>query len=140
MIDAINRQSTVLPGDFTGTLKAQNLDQAAEQFEAMFLRSMMQQMRKAADALAADDDPFNSKQQRMMRDFYDDKLASQLASQRSSGIATMLINQLDPQVKGMERALKIEGENVASDSVEAQKPVELETPVIPVLSRGQESL
>lgn len=69
MIDAINRQSTVLPGDFTGTLKAQNLDQAAEQFEAMFLRSMMQQMRKASDALAADDDPFNSKQQRMMRDF-----------------------------------------------------------------------
>jgi flagellar protein FlgJ len=76
----------------------------------------------------------------MMRDFYDDKLASQLASQRSSGIATMLINQLDPQVKGMERALKIEGENVASDSVEAPEPVELETPVIPVLSRGQESL
>ncbi|NLS52841.1 peptidoglycan hydrolase [Hafnia alvei] len=140
MIDAINRQSTVLPGDFTGTLKAQNLDQAAEQFEAMFLRSMMQQMRKASDALAADDDPFNSKQQRMMRDFYDDKLASQLASQRSSGIATMLINQLDPQVKGMERALKIESENVASDPVEAQEPVELETPVIPVLSRGQESL
>lgn len=139
MIDAVNRQSTVLPGDFIGTLKAQNLEQAAEQFEAMFLRSMMQQMRKASDALAADNDPFNSKQQRMMRDFYDDKLASQLASQRSSGIANMLISQLDPQVQGMERSLKFQKGNVAFDNQETQPPVELSTPVIPVISRGQES-
>ncbi len=64
------------------------------QFEAVFMRTLLQQMRKAAEVLAADDDPFNSKQQRMMRDFYDDKLASTLASQRSSGIANLLIQQL----------------------------------------------
>lgn len=94
MLDAIHSGSSSIAGDITGTAIPQNIEDAAEQFEAMFLRSMMQQMRKASDALAADDDPFNSKQQRMMRDFYDDKMASTLASQRSSGIASLLIQQL----------------------------------------------
>ncbi|RKQ41061.1 rod-binding protein [Enterobacter sp. R1(2018)] len=131
MINSINRQTTVLPGDITGQVKPQNVEQAAEQFEAMFLRSMMTQMRKAADALAADDSPFNSKQQRMMRDFYDDKLASQLASQRSSGIADMIIAQMAPQ-NG--EGLKVGGKSAALP----QQPKELTTPVVPVMRRGQE--
>ncbi len=94
MIEAINKSSPVMPGSFVGDLQPQNLEQAAVQFEAVFMRTLLQQMRKAAEVLAADDDPFNSKQQRMMRDFYDDKLASTLASQRSSGIANLLIQQL----------------------------------------------
>ncbi len=94
MIDAISKTAPVLPGSFSGELLPQDLEQAAVQFEAVFMRSLLQQMRKAAEVLAADDDPFNSKQQRMMRDFYDDKLASTLASQRSSGIAHLLIQQL----------------------------------------------
>lgn len=84
----------MIPGSFVGDLQPQDLEQAAVQFEAVFMRTLLQQMRKAAEVLAADDDPFNSKQQRMMRDFYDDKLASTLASQRSSGIANLLIQQL----------------------------------------------
>ena len=79
MLDAINRQTAILPGDMTGQVKPQNLEQAAEQFEALMLKSMLSQMRKAADVLG-EDNPFNSKQQRMMRDFYDDKMASELAS------------------------------------------------------------
>ena len=103
MLSPVNRQTSLLPGDITGQVKPQNLEQAAEQFEALMLRSMLSQMRKAADVLG-EDNPFNSKQQRMMRDFYDDKLASQLASQRSTGIAQMIINQLSPQmVRGMMR-------------------------------------
>ncbi|CNL21816.1 rod-binding protein [Yersinia aleksiciae] len=94
MIDAINNSAPVMPGSFSGDLRPQDLEQAAVQFEALFMRSLLQQMRKSAEALAADDDPFNSKQQRMMRDFYDDKLATTLASQRSSGIAHLLIQQL----------------------------------------------
>ena len=96
MLQAIKPQTSVLPGDFTGQVKPQNLEQAAEQFEGIFLRSMLQQMRKASEALV-DNNPFDSKQQRMMRDFYDDKLASELASQRSTGIAQMIITQLGPQ-------------------------------------------
>ena len=129
MINSINRQQTVLPGDMTGQVKPQNVEQAAEQFEAMFLRSMMQQMRKASDAMATEDGPFNSKQQRMMRDFYDDRLATELASQRSTGIAGMIIAQLAPgDVK----------EGVKSAAI-PQQPSELATPVIPVMRRGQES-
>ncbi|EKI0254538.1 rod-binding protein [Enterobacter asburiae] len=97
MLNAINRQTAILPGDITGQVKPQNLEQAAEQFEALMLRSMLSQMRKASDVLG-EDNPFNSKQQRMMRDFYDDKMASELASQRSTGIAQMIVNQLSPQV------------------------------------------
>ncbi|MBU4684476.1 rod-binding protein [Cedecea davisae] len=127
MINAINRQQTVLPGDITAQAKPQNIEQAAEQFEAMFLRSMMQQMRKASDALAADDNPFNSKQQRMMRDFYDDKMASGLASQRSSGIADMIIAQLTPA------GVKEKAKSVAL----TQQSQEITPPVIPVMRSSQ---
>lgn len=129
MLNAINRQTSVLPGDVTGQVKAQNLEQAAEQFEALMLRSMLSQMRKAADVLG-EDNPFNSKQQRMMRDFYDDKMASQLASQRSTGIAQMIINQLSPQVNA---PLKDAGSSVALKG----QPIELNTPVVPVMSEQE---
>lgn len=129
MLSPVNRQTSLLPGDITGQVKPQNLEQAAEQFEALMLRSMLSQMRKAADVLG-EDNPFNSKQQRMMRDFYDDKLASQLASQRSTGIAQMIINQLSPQ---MSTPLKDAGSSVALK----EQPRELNAPVIPVM-REQE--
>ncbi|MTH46167.1 rod-binding protein [Intestinirhabdus alba] len=129
MLNAVNRQTTILPGDLSGQVKPQNLEQAAEQFEAMMLRSMLTQMRKAADVLG-EDNPFNSKQQRMMRDFYDDRLASELASQRSTGIAWMIVNQLSPQGAA---PLK----NGAETAALHKQPQELNTPVIPVMG-GQE--
>ncbi|WP_369789327.1 rod-binding protein [Rouxiella sp. WC2420] len=99
MVAAISTSRAYIPGDFGGSAKPQNIAQASEQFEAMFLRSMTQQMRKASDALVGDDDPFNSKQQRMMRDFYDDKLSQTLAAQHRSGIADLLIKQLGQREK-----------------------------------------
>ena len=130
MLQAIHSQTSVLPGDITGQVKPQNLEQAAEQFEAMFLRSMMKQMRKASQALV-DDNPFDSKQQRMMHEFYDDKLTSQLASQRSTGMAQMIIAQLGPQESA---SLKNGPQPVALE----EHPQELKTPVVPVMRRGQE--
>ncbi|MEI9539483.1 rod-binding protein [Enterobacter cancerogenus] len=130
MLQAIHAQTSVLPGDITGQVKPQNLEQAAEQFEAMFLRSMMKQMRKASQALV-DDNPFDSKQQRMMQEFYDDKLTSQLASQRSTGMAQMIIAQLGPQESA---SLKNGPQPVALE----EHPQELKTPVVPVMRRGQE--
>ena len=129
MLNAINRQTAILPGDLSGQVKPQNLEQAAEQFEALMLRSMLSQMRKASDVLG-EDNPFNSKQQRMMRDFYDDRLATDLASQRSTGITQMIINQLSPQVN---TPLKKTDEMTALED----QPKELKTPVVPVM-RGQE--
>ena len=129
MLNAINRQTAILPGDLSGQVKPQNLEQAAEQCEALMLRSMLSQMRKASEVLG-EDNPFNSKQQRMMRDFYDDRLASDLASQRSTGITQMIINQLSPQVN---TPLKKTDEMTALED----QPKELKTPVVPVM-RGQE--
>ncbi|WP_368543884.1 rod-binding protein [Enterobacter soli] len=130
MLNAISRDMTTLPGDMTGQVKPQNLEQAAEQFEALFLRSLMKQMRKASQALV-DDNPFDSKQQRMMQEFYDDKLASQLASQQSTGIARMIITQLGPQESA---GLKNGAERVALQ----EHPQQLTPPVVPVMRRGQE--
>lgn len=130
MLNAITPQTTTLPGDMTGQVKPQNLQQAAEQFEAMFLRSLMKEMRKASQALV-DDNPFDSKQQRMMQEFYDDKLTSQLASQRSTGIAQMIITQLGPQESA---ALK----NTTGMVALQEHPQQLTPPVVPVMRRGQE--
>lgn len=99
MIEAINNTPfAALPASVGGSHRAQNLEEAAVQFEALFLRTLMQQMRKTADAIADEDSPFNSRQQRVIRDFYDDELAQTLASQRSTGIANLLIQQLGPKV------------------------------------------
>lgn len=127
-INAISRPLNVIPWDISGGHKAQNLQQAAEQFEGLFLRAMLQQMRKASDVLAQGDNPFTSKQQTMLRDFYDDKLAATLASQRSSGIAEMIIRQLSPQVAGMERALKL----TAPEAALSEQATEPTAPVAPV--------
>lgn len=130
MIQAINRQADVLPGDFSGQIKPQNLEQAAEQFEALFLRAMLKEMRKAADVLGQDN-PFNSKQQQLMRDFYDDGLAAQLASQRSTGITGMIIRQLSPQSAA---PLK----NLEPMAALQQQPQTLHPPVVPVMGRDKE--
>ena len=134
MINSLSLPLNIIPGDISGDHKAQNLQQAAEQFEGFFLRSMLQQMRKAADALSDGNNPFMSKQQQMMRDFYDDKMATVLTSQRSSGIAEMIIQQLSGQVDGMDRTLKFVPPAVA---LTAEKAVEMTTPVVPVTRDAQ---
>lgn len=129
MLNAINPQTNTLSGDVTGQLKPQNLQQAAEQFEALMLRSMLTQMRKASDVLGKDN-PFDNKQQRMMRDFYDDKMASMLASQHSTGITQMIVSQLSPQAP---KPLKNNYGSVALTLY----PTAHKAPVVPVM-RGQE--
>ncbi|KMK19926.1 peptidoglycan hydrolase [Pluralibacter gergoviae] len=130
MMQVINRRAAALPGDISGQMKPQNLAQAAGQFEALFLRAMLKEMRKAADVLG-EGNPFNSRQQQLMRDFYDDTLAQQLASQQSTGIARMIIQQLAPQG---DAALKDGDAMVALQ----QQPQHLNPPVVPVLRRAKE--
>ncbi len=60
-----------------------------------------------------------------------DKLAGQLASQRSTGIAQMIVNQLSPQAAA---PLKEDRAMVALQ----QHPQELNTPVVAVLRHGKE--
>lgn len=99
MIDSLQSRFTAVAGDVTGKAKPQTLEQAAEQFEAMFLRTLLSEMRKSVDTMSSDSGMFSSRESRTLRDFYDDALAQELASQRSTGIADLLVKQLAPRGK-----------------------------------------
>ncbi|WP_434457190.1 transglycosylase SLT domain-containing protein [Stutzerimonas urumqiensis] len=73
--------------------RRQQLEVVSEQFEALFLQQILKQMRKAGDALSADN-PMRSRELSTMRDFYDEVLADTLAEKRQTGIADMLVRQL----------------------------------------------
>ncbi|MEN3753000.1 rod-binding protein [Mangrovibacter yixingensis] len=91
--------TTSSPGSLAmGESRPQNLAEAASQFEAMFLRTLLSQMRSANTALNQDS-LFNSKQQTMLRELYDDQLADHLAAQGSVGISRMILAQLGGQNK-----------------------------------------
>lgn len=73
--------------------RRQQLEAAAEQFEAMFLQQILKQMRKAGDVLSADN-PMRSRDLDTLRDFYDETLADSLAIRRQTGISDLLVQQL----------------------------------------------
>ncbi len=57
-------------------VQANDIKQAAEQFEAIFLRNMLKEMRKTNELFDSKDNPFNSDSVRMMQGFYDDELCN----------------------------------------------------------------
>jgi flagellar protein FlgJ len=70
------------------------LDEAAKQFEAIFVKMMLKSMRKAQDVMADKDSPFNSEQVKFYRDMHDTQIASDLASNGSIGLADIIVRQL----------------------------------------------
>ncbi|MCS2150694.1 rod-binding protein [Scandinavium manionii] len=78
-------------------IKANDLHKAAQQFEAIFLRNMLKEMRKTNELFDSKDDPFNSDSVRTMQGFYDDTLSNLLSQQQGIGIAEMLVKQLSPR-------------------------------------------
>ena len=79
--------------DGIGPNRREQLEVAAEQFEALFLQQILKQMRKASDVLSADN-PMRSRELDTMRDFYDEVLAETLAGKKQTGIADLLVKQL----------------------------------------------
>lgn len=78
----------------------QGLEQAAEQFEAMFLQMVLKNMRSASDAIKDPDGPFaTGPQQDMMRDWYDGQIAMNMASQRQTGLSELMVGQLSGTLK-----------------------------------------
>lgn len=80
----------------TPKIKPHDLQHAAQQFEAIFLRHMMKEMRKTNELFDSKDNPFNSDAVRMMQGFYDDTLCNMLAQNNNIGIAALLVKQLSP--------------------------------------------
>lgn len=70
------------------------LDEAAKQFEAIFVQMMLKSMRKAQDVMADKDSPFNSEQVKFYRDMHDKQVAGDLASNGSIGLADIIVRQL----------------------------------------------
>lgn len=76
------------------------LSDAAKDFEALFLQTVLKQMRSASDVLAPEDSPLSSNKQGAFRDMHDQTVAQSLAGQGQVGIAAMIERQLDPEKAG----------------------------------------
>ncbi len=76
------------------------LREAAQQFEAIFVQMMLKSMRKAQDALADKDSPFNSQQVQFYRDMHDQQLANDLSSGGGMGLADLIVQQMSPEKDG----------------------------------------
>ncbi|GAB3030356.1 flagellar assembly peptidoglycan hydrolase FlgJ [Bowmanella dokdonensis] len=72
----------------------QALQEAATQFEAIFVRMMLKSMRDAQDVLADENSPFNSEQVKFYRDMHDQQLATHLAASGSIGLSKIIMQQL----------------------------------------------
>jgi flagellar protein FlgJ len=70
------------------------LQEAAQQFEAIFVQMMLKSMRKAQDALSDKDSPFNSEQVKFYRDMHDQQLATDLTANGGMGLADIIVKQL----------------------------------------------
>lgn len=75
-------------------IRQQDLEKVSQQFEAIFMRSMMKEMRKVNEVFDSKDNPFNSDSVRMLQGLYDDTLCNQLSQHHGIGIAEMVVKQL----------------------------------------------
>lgn len=104
-MEPINTPDLASPSFYQDTAKLKNLkgqeglEAAAVQFEAMFIQMMLKSMRSATDAMASEDNPFNSKQQKFYQEMADGQMASNLADNRSFGIADAMIRQMSAPLK-----------------------------------------
>lgn len=123
--------------DGIGTAREQQLQAAAEQFEALFLQQILKQMRKASDVLA-EGNPMRSREMDTMRDFYDEVLAETLAGRKQTGIADMLVKQLS----GNGGAPDLQGAALAARSAElpARTGSSLLEPLRATWQRGVDNL
>jgi peptidoglycan hydrolase FlgJ len=76
------------------------LQEAAQQFEGIFIQMMLKSMRKAQDVMADENSPFNSEQVKFYRDMHDQQLANDIASRGSMGLASVIVQQLGQLSEG----------------------------------------
>ena len=86
---------TLTGGHFNQKPQLNNLDEAAEQFEALFLQQMMSQARKASLA----EDIFGNKGTETYNSLLDQERAAELAKTLDLGIAEALLRQFGAKDK-----------------------------------------
>ena len=88
-LNAIRQQSKETDGDS----KKAALQEAAQQFEAIFMQMLLKSMRKAEEVLESDS-PFNSQSTKFYRDMHDQQMAVELSSNGSLGLTDLIVRQL----------------------------------------------
>jgi len=73
--------------------KKEALQEAAQQFEAIFMKMLLKSMRKAQDVLESDS-PFNSESTKFYRDMHDQQMAVELSSNGTLGLSELIVRQL----------------------------------------------
>lgn len=73
--------------------KKEALQEAAQQFEAIFMKMLLSSMRKAQDVLESDS-PFNSQSTKFYRDMHDQQMAVELSSNGTLGLSDLIVRQL----------------------------------------------
>lgn len=76
------------------------LQEAAQQFEAIFVQMMLKSMRQAQDSMEDKSNPFNSQNVKFYRDMHDQQLAVDIASNGSMGMAELIVQQFTPGENG----------------------------------------
>lgn len=112
--------------------EADSLQQAAEQFEAIFLQLVLKNMHAATDAMSSEEGLFSSKEQQLFRDMHDAQLAQALASTRQLGFAEAMVRQLGDGIQQTENKFK---ELRAAVALSEELPVSV-TQAIDYHSRG----
>ncbi|PCH94758.1 MAG: flagellar assembly peptidoglycan hydrolase FlgJ [Gammaproteobacteria bacterium] len=75
------------------TSKKAALQEAAQQFEAIFMKMLLKSMRKANEVLESDS-PFNSQSTKFYRDMHDQQMAVELSSKGTLGLSDLIVRQL----------------------------------------------
>ena len=91
----LNGLNTIRQDAKTGNAdeKKAALQEAAQQFEAIFMQMLLKSMRKAQDVLASDS-PFNSETSKSYRQMHDQQMAMELSTNGSLGLADLIVRQL----------------------------------------------
>ncbi|MCW8863867.1 MAG: flagellar assembly peptidoglycan hydrolase FlgJ [Colwellia sp.] len=88
-LNNIRQQSKATDGE---TKKAA-LQEAAQQFEAIFTQMLLKSMRKAQEVLESDS-PFNSQSTKFYRDMHDQQMSLEMSSNGSLGLTDLIVRQL----------------------------------------------
>jgi len=88
-LNAIRQKSKESDGDS----KKAALQEAAQQFEAIFMKMLLKSMRKAQEVLESDS-PFNSESTKFYRDMHDQQMTVELSSNGSLGLSDLIVRQL----------------------------------------------
>ncbi|HTU13320.1 MAG TPA: rod-binding protein [Allosphingosinicella sp.] len=99
MINSLNSQAPATGGD-AAAQRRQELRQAAQAFEAVFIRQLIGSMRNAK----LGEDMFGSQATEQFRDMADARLADSMSQQGTFGIADMLAAQFERQQAGIRPA------------------------------------